>query len=44
MFLTLGGEYRLRSGWRLDLGLSEDLDVGASSDVVFIFGIRPPDR
>lgn len=37
--LTVGGDYRFASGWRLDLGVSEDLAVEHSPDVVFIMGL-----
>lgn len=38
--LTAGGDYRFRSGWRLDLGLTEDISVEESPDVVFVLGVR----
>lgn len=38
--LTVGGDYRFDSGWRLDLGVSEDLAVEHSPDVVFVLGIK----
>lgn len=38
--LTVGGDYRFASGWRLDLGVSEDIAVEHSPDVVFLFGMR----
>jgi hypothetical protein len=34
--LTLGGAHRFKSGWRLELGVSEDIAVDASPDVVFV--------
>ena len=34
--LTLGGAHRFNSGWRLELGVSEDIAVDASPDVVFV--------
>lgn len=37
---TVGGEYRFASGWRMDLGVSEDLAVEHSADVVFLFGVK----
>jgi hypothetical protein len=37
--LTVGGSYRLAAGWQLDLGVSEDIVVEGSPDVVFVFGI-----
>ena len=33
--LTVGGEYRWRSGWRAQVGVGEDVKVDASPDVVF---------
>ena len=38
--LTLGGSYRFASGWQFDFGVSEDVVVDASPDVVFVFGVR----
>lgn len=38
--LTVGGSYRFRSGWQFDFGVSEDVVVDASPDVVFVMGIR----
>jgi hypothetical protein len=38
--LTVGGDYLSASGWRLDLGVSEDLAVEHSPDVVFIFSLQ----
>lgn len=38
--LTFGGSYRTSKAWQFDLGLSEDIDVDASPDVVFNVGIR----
>jgi hypothetical protein len=40
LILTAGGDYRLRSGWRFDFGLSEDIAAEKSPDVVFVFGVR----
>lgn len=37
--LTLGGSWRTEGGWRYDIGVSEDLQAGASPDIVFIFAI-----
>jgi Protein of unknown function (DUF3187) len=34
--LTLGGAHNFHSGWRLELGVSEDIAVDASPDVVFV--------
>lgn len=39
VILNLGGTRQLDSGWRLSLGVSEDLLVEASPDVVFVFGV-----
>ena len=38
--LTLGGDYRFASGWRFDLGVSEDIAVDHSPDVVFVAGLK----
>lgn len=38
--LTVGGDYRFASGWRFDLGVSEDLAVEHSPDVVFVTGLK----
>lgn len=38
--LTVGGDYRFASGWRLDIGVSEDIAVEHSPDVVFLFGLK----
>ncbi|HEY5758308.1 MAG TPA: DUF3187 family protein [Steroidobacter sp.] len=38
--LTVGGDYYFESGWRLDLGVSEDLAVEHSPDVVFVMGVK----
>jgi hypothetical protein len=40
LVLTVGGDYRFASGWRLDIAVSEDIAVESSSDVVFVFGLR----
>lgn len=40
VLLTAGGDYRFASGWLLDLGITEDIDVAASPDVTFVFGLR----
>jgi hypothetical protein len=37
--LTLGGSWRTPGGWRYDVGVSEDLQAGASPDIVFIFAV-----
>ncbi len=38
--LTLGGRYRTQSGWMWDFGFSEDLQVDASPDIVFLLAVR----
>lgn len=38
--LSVGGAYRFKSGWTLDAGVSEDIVVDASPDVVFVLGVR----
>ncbi|HEY5810273.1 MAG TPA: DUF3187 family protein, partial [Povalibacter sp.] len=38
--LTVGGAYRFTSGWQFDFGVSEDIVVDASPDVVFVIGVR----
>ena len=38
--LTLGGSYRTQRSWIFDLAISEDVQGGASPDIVFIFGAR----
>lgn len=40
VILTLGGDYRFDSGWQVEIGVSEDITVEASPDVVFVLGIR----
>lgn len=40
VILTVGGAYRFQSGWVLDAGVSEDVLVDASPDVVFVLGLR----
>lgn len=37
--LTLGGSWRTAGGWRYDVGVSEDLQAGASPDIVFNFAV-----
>ena len=37
--LTVGGEYRWRSRWFLQLGVSEDIQVEASPDVNFVLSV-----
>jgi hypothetical protein len=38
--LTVGGNYRFVSGWQLDLGVSEDIAVEHSPDVVFVMALK----
>jgi len=38
--LTFGGSYRTTGAWQFDFGVSEDIDVDASPDVVFNLGVR----
>jgi hypothetical protein len=38
--LIVGGDYSWPSGWRLQFGISEDIEVSASPDVTFIFTIE----
>ena len=38
--LTVGGVLRFRSGWRLELGVTEDLAVETTPDVVFVLGVH----
>lgn len=38
--LTLGGSYRTQRSWTFDLAISEDVQGGASPDIVFNFGAR----
>jgi hypothetical protein len=38
--LTVGGDYYFASGWRLELGVSEDIAVEHSPDVVFVLGVK----
>lgn len=40
VILTIGGAYRFESGWTVDAGVSEDIQVAASPDVVFVLGLR----
>jgi len=37
--LTFGGNYLSRSNWRTTLGITEDIMVGASPDVTFVFQV-----
>jgi hypothetical protein len=38
--LSYGGTYRTASGWRFDLGMSEDIEVDASPDATFLVAVR----
>lgn len=40
VILTVGGDYRFASGWQLDAGVSEDIAVETSPDVVFVIGLE----
>jgi hypothetical protein len=35
--LTFGGSWRTKGGWKFDVGVSEDMQAGASPDVAFNF-------
>jgi hypothetical protein len=37
---TFGGSYRNAGGWQFDLGISEDVQGGASPDIAFNLGVR----
>jgi hypothetical protein len=37
---TVGGGYQFESGWKLDIGVSEDIVVDRSPDVVLVLGVR----
>jgi hypothetical protein len=39
LVLSLGGAYHLSSGWSVHVGVSEDIAVEQSPDVVFILGV-----
>jgi hypothetical protein len=39
ILLSLGGAYHFASDWTLSLGVSEDIAVERSPDVVFVFGL-----
>jgi hypothetical protein len=39
LVLVFGGTWRTAGGWRFDVSVSEDVDVNASPDVVFNFGL-----
>jgi len=38
--LTLGAARRLRSGWRIEFGFTEDAAVNTAPDITFFLGIR----
>jgi len=38
--LTFGGSWRTVGGWRFDVGVSEDLQAGASPDIAFNLAVR----
>jgi hypothetical protein len=38
--LTFGGRYRTQGGWQFDVGISEDIEAGASPDIGFNFAAR----
>ena len=40
ILMTFGGSYRTRRGWQFDLGISEDIEVGASPDIAFNLAAR----
>jgi hypothetical protein len=40
VILSVGGSYRFDAGWVLDAGVSEDVKVDASPDVVLLIGLR----
>jgi hypothetical protein len=40
LVFSLGGAIHFNSGWMLDLGVSEDVQVDASPDVTFVFGFK----
>jgi hypothetical protein len=37
---TFGASYRAHGTWRFDVAISEDMQIDASPDVVFVFGVR----
>ncbi len=39
LMLSLGGSYRFQDDWTLTLGLTEDIAVESTSDVVFLFAL-----
>ena len=40
VLLSFGGSYRTTNGWRIDLGISEDIEVRASPDATFNVAVR----
>jgi len=40
VLLTLGASYRTHGAWRFEFAISEDVQIDASPDVVFAFGLR----
>lgn len=38
--LTFGGSYEFDAGWRLETGITEDISIDASPDVVFVLGVQ----
>jgi hypothetical protein len=38
--LTVGGSYRFSEAWQVEVGVSEDVVVDASPDVVLVLGVR----
>jgi hypothetical protein len=40
LLMTFGGSYRTPGGWQFDLGISEDIEVGASPDISFNLAAR----
>ena len=40
LVITFGGSWRTVGGWRFDVGVSEDLQAGASPDVAFNLAVR----
>lgn len=38
--ITFGGSWRTAGGWRFDVGVSEDLQAGASPDIAFNLAVR----
>lgn len=38
--LSYGGSYRTTGGWRLDVGMNEDIEVGKSTDLTIYLAVR----